>query len=534
MSCYTGVTHIMLVRLIFFTTVFITGAAVLILEVSAVRLLAPYFGASLYVLSSVLTVILAALSLGYYIGGRLADRMPHFVPLYYIIGAAGILMLFLLLCAQFLLPATAPLFSVISGPLILSLIFFLLPAFLLGIDSPFVIRILTESTPNHSEQGATVGSVFFWSTVGSIVGSISAGFVLIPTLGLTLTIASTALVLILWSCIAMSSLIYINQTEKKESLLTKQYLLLTISAAIMITGILCFQLYRVAPPTIEGSAAVYKSDGFYSSIHIFDKSINGTSYRFLKGDTSNSSAITLYDPKLVFGYTQTISIAEVLVPDAKNFLMLGGGAYTIPRYLYSKYPTLEIDVIELEPELFLLAQTYFELPVSETITNYAKDARVFLQSTSTTYDIFFSDIFNSGAFIPPHLSTVESYVALKARLAPEGIGLINVIGALHGETANLTDSLIKSIASVFPNYQIVALEGPESRDLQNIMIIVRHDTVPLIIPDGTITKTFENETTHLSELVATDYAPHLDSPLLYDNKNATEQLLAKQIKIFKR
>lgn len=521
-------------RSIYYLTVFITGAAVLIFEVSAVRLLAPYFGASLYVLSSVLTVILAALSLGYYFGGRLADRMPHFVPLYYIIGAAGILMLFLLLCAQYFLPVAAPLFSVISGPLILSLIFFLLPAFLLGIDSPFVIRILTESTTNHSEQGAIVGSVFFWSTVGSIVGSISAGFVLIPILGLTLTIASTAGVLVLWSCFAISSLVFINEKEKHELLLPQQYLLLTISAALLVTGILCLQLYRAAPYTTAGSETIYKSDGFYSSIHIFDRTINGTSYRFLKGDTSNSSAITLYDPKLVFGYTQTISIAEALVPDAKNFLMLGGGAYTIPRYLHDKYPNLVIDVIELEPELFLLAQTYFELPVTDKITNYAEDARVFMQSTSTTYDIFFSDIFNSGAFIPPHLSTVESYVALKKRLSPNGIGLINVIGALNGDSANLTDSLIKSIRTVFPNYQIVALEGSETKDLQNIMIIVRHDSVPLVIPEGTITKTFEDEATFLSQLLVPNYIPHPDSPLLFDNKNATEQLLAKQIKTLKR
>lgn len=520
-------------RLIYYTTVFLTGAAVLIFEVSAVRMLAPYFGASLYVLSSVLTVILAALSLGYYIGGRLADRRPHFVPLYYIIGSAGVLMLFLLLFAQYFIPVAAPFFSIVSGPLILSLIFFLVPAFLLGIDSPFVIRILTEATTNHSEQGAIVGSVFFWSTVGSIVGSISAGFFFIPILGLTLTIAGTACVLIIWSAIAITTLKCICLDQKEDDPGSK-FLLTSISSAFFIAGILCLQIYLATSFSTTNSITKYKSDGFYSSIHVFDRTINGTLYRFLKGDSSNSSAITPYNPALVYGYTQTISLAKIIVPEAKNFLMLGGGAYTIPRYLHDIDPSLTIDVIELEPELFTLAHTYFELPISDKITNYTEDARVFLQSTTTTYDIFFSDIFNSGAFIPPHLSTIESYQALKNRLAQNGVGFINVIGALHGQGPNLTDSLIKSIATVFPNYQIVALDSPDSPELQNLIVIVRHDTLPLIVPDGVIVKSFTHETTPISELLVRDYIPQADSPLLFDDKNATEKLLAKQLKTHKR
>jgi len=519
-------------RLIYYTTVFLTGAAVLIFEVSAVRLLAPYFGASLYVLSSVLSVILAALSLGYYFGGRLADRMPHFMPLYFIIGAGGILMLFLILAGQFLIPSAASLLSITSGPLILSMTFFLVPAFLLGIDSPFVIRILTESTTNHKQQGAIVGSVFFWSTVGSIIGSISAGFVLIPQLGLTLTIAGTAIVLIIWSILAATILQL--QSQKPERLISHQFLLTSIIFTIFITGILSFQLYQFTPPQPEDIVTRYYSDGYYSSINIFDRNINGTEYRFYKGDSSNMSAIQLYNPNLVFEYAQTITIAEILVPDAKNILVLGGGTYTLPRYMHATNSAITIDVVELEPELFALAHTYFELPITEKITSYTQDGRVFLQSTSTLYDIIFSDVFNSGSFIPPHLSTIEAYQAIKNRLSPRGIGLINVMGALHNNGPNLTDSLIKSIATVFPNYKMIGIDGPTSTDLQNIMIIVRHDDVPFIIPETVIKPKFTDTIIPVQELVVNDYIPNSDSPLLFDNKNATERLLARQIKQFKR
>jgi Predicted spermidine synthase with an N-terminal membrane domain len=177
-------------RLIFFATIFITGAAVLIFEVAAVRALSPYFGASIYVISSVLTVILAALSLGYYFGGRLADRRPEPGVLYIIIGMSGLVMNGLFYLSLHLFPIAGSVLPITFGPLILAAVFFLMPAFLLGIDSPFVIKLLTTNDTEHN--GAVVGSTFFWSTIGSIVGSLISGFVLIPYLGLDYTFVGTA------------------------------------------------------------------------------------------------------------------------------------------------------------------------------------------------------------------------------------------------------------------------------------------------------------------------------------------------------
>ena len=155
---------------ILFSTIFITGAAVLIFEVAAVRALSPLFGASIYVVSSVLTIILAALSLGYYFGGRLADKQPHVSVLYTVIGLSGLTMNLLYFFSLKIFPTAGTYLPITIGPLILSAIFFLFPAFLLGIDSPFVIKLLT-SKDDHEHNGAVVGSTFFWSTVGSIFGS---------------------------------------------------------------------------------------------------------------------------------------------------------------------------------------------------------------------------------------------------------------------------------------------------------------------------------------------------------------------------
>ena len=173
-----------LLRVIYLGTVFVTGAGVLIVEVTAVRFLAPYFGASLYVLSSVLTVILLALALGYYAGGRLSDRLPSHQPLYTLITGAGLTLLALTYAALHTLPDLGAIFPLAIGPLVVALLFFFVPAFLLGIDSPYVIRLLTDIEPPE-RRGGIVGATFFWSTAGSITGSLLAGFVLVPLLGLT-------------------------------------------------------------------------------------------------------------------------------------------------------------------------------------------------------------------------------------------------------------------------------------------------------------------------------------------------------------
>lgn len=175
-------------------TVFITGMAVLIVEVLAIRLLSPYFGTSMFVLSSVLTVVLAALALGYFWGGRLADRYPHPLPLYGILAIGGFAIAFSYALSSIVIPFLSALVPITYGPLLLSIVFFFIPAFLLGTDSPYVIKLLTKDA-DPATAGAITGNTFFWSTVGSIVGSLSAGFFFIPLVGIEATLLGVACVL---------------------------------------------------------------------------------------------------------------------------------------------------------------------------------------------------------------------------------------------------------------------------------------------------------------------------------------------------
>ncbi len=465
-----------LIRRIYLSTVFLTGLAVLVVEVAAVRVFAPYFGSSLYVLSGVLTVILMALSCGYYYGGRLADRHPTPVVLYTIITLAGLLLLICTYAANFILPIIGPYTPLAIGPLLYSLLFFFIPAFLLGIDSPFVIKLASQST-DESERGAIVGSTFFWSTIGSITGSLLAGFYLIPSFGLTTTLYGTSISLLILGVGAG----YLVATYHTPPLLIHWYRLWPLA---LIIGIVCGALIIVSLHQEPKQVFLYERDGLYSNIKIFDQDYHGQTARFLKRDTNSSSAIYPGSDELVFTYTQFAPLFTSLKADATSFLLVGGGAYTIPRTLHKLYPDLAITVAEVEPSLFGLAQTYFELPMTDNITNQVIDGRMLLARSTTTYDVIYLDAFSTGHFIPPHLVTTEFFALVRERLSPDGVLFINFIGNRRTtEAASVTGSFFKTLMTSFPSISVYSNATDYPRLLQNLIVVARpHPDLPSTLP----------------------------------------------------
>lgn len=175
-------------------TVFITGASVLIIEIVALRILSPFYGNTIFTVSSVITVILAALSLGYYVGGKLADRHPSTRVFFGIILISGLALLLLHFLGAIILPILSLLLSISTGPLVSSMFLFLVPALLLGTLSPYAIKLQSVQFPQEG-VGSVAGKIFFWSTLGSIVGSLLAGFVLIPKFGIDQIIIANGMVL---------------------------------------------------------------------------------------------------------------------------------------------------------------------------------------------------------------------------------------------------------------------------------------------------------------------------------------------------
>jgi spermidine synthase len=438
-------------------SVFITGASVLILEVVAVRILSPYYGNTIFTVSSVISVILLALSVGYYVGGALADRRPSLEWFFSIILAGGVLLLAFHLIGIVTLPKIGPALSIVSGPLVSAGLLFLAPALLLGAVAPYAVKLHSLAAPNTG-VGRTAGAIFFWSTLGSITGSLLAGFVLIPRVGIDRIIIGTALVLVLLGTGALVAL---------RARRTRIY-------AASVTSIVVFGLaWWIATPVDAG--VVYVRDGVYQKITIYEGAFVGRPARFLLLDRSESGATFLdsRDPTdLVYDYTKYHSLYKIFAPRLQRALVLGGGSYSVPKALLKEAAGVEVDVAEIEPSLFDLAKQYFGVTESPRLHNHVQDGRRFLQETASTYDLIFGDVYYSYFSVPPQFTTHEFFTLARARLNRDGVFIANMIGDLSRRQPSLIMAELRTFRDVFPNSYFFAVESPEKTALiQNITLV---------------------------------------------------------------
>jgi len=436
-------------------SVTLTGMAVLIIEITATRLLTPYFGSSIYTFSSVISTILFALAAGYYLGGRIADRRPSERLFFGLIALAGFCVLLLQLLNAWLLPRIAYRLSLVEGPLVVSLLLFLLPALFLGMLSPFAIKLLHRS--ESTGVGTAAGLVFFWSTLGSIAGSLAAGFWLIPGFGVSGIVVSVGLGLVLLGAIGL--LVFGSERRIAGSLV-----LIAGLAAIGVTG---FESPR-------DETLVYSADGLYEKIVIRDIPYRGRKARILMQDRNINSGMFLDDGRMAFDYTRYFELYRLFVPRLEHALAIGGGAYSVPRAILRDSPAARVDVAEIEPALFPLAQQYFGLPEDARLRNHVVDGRRFLQDSDQRYDLVFLDVYQSFASVPMQFATREFFRLVNDRLADDGVLIANYFGSLAGDTRPLILSLLKTMRGEFARVYLLATADPVSEELQNFIFIARH------------------------------------------------------------
>jgi len=494
-------------------TVFMTGGAVLIVEIVAVRILSPYYGSTIFTVSSVISVILAALSVGYYAGGKLADKHPSLKLFYGIIFASGIGVLFIQLLSSIFLPLLGNSLSIVSGPLISAAFLFFLPALLLGMLSPFAIKLQSVRFPDIG-IGTLSGEIFFWSTLGSIFGSLSAGFLLIPNFGISKIMTATGILLTLLGAIPL-----IKSGVKGDK----------IFAMLIIFFFTIGAVAHFRPPTIEN--LVYETDGIYERITIFDAVINGLPARFLKQDRGFSAAAFLGSDELVFEYTKFYSIYKLFKPEAKEVLFIGGGAYSMPKILLGELPEANIDVVEIEPSLFDIAKSYFEVPDDPRLNNHVEDGRRFLHDSEKNYDLIFSDAYYSLYSIPAHLTTKEFFQLVHDKLEPDGMFYANILANPSRQGKSLLFSEMRTFLSVFPNSYFFAVDSPGLLTTQNIIFVSQKGNKELDFESAQIR---EHENPIIRSLGGKLINPvrfELSNyPILTDDFSPVESLTAKLVK----
>ncbi|MBI4225678.1 fused MFS/spermidine synthase [Candidatus Roizmanbacteria bacterium] len=492
-------------------SVFITGAAVLIVEVTATRILSPFFGNTLYTFSSVIGVVLTALSLGYYIGGIVSDKFPSEKLFFGIILISGFSVFLLKLLIYSLLPTMGSSFSIVSGPLISSIILFFPPSFLLGMLSPYAIKLRQISMPKEG-VGRVSGEVFFWSTLGSIAGSISSGFFLIPRFGLNQIVITVGLVLVFLGVIGL-----LISCEKNKKIIL---IIITLTALISLTQFIQ-----------SDKNFLYSKDGIYEKISIYDGVLDGRPTRFFQQDRSSSGAMFLDSDELVYDYTKYYELYKLTNPKPKHSLVLGGGAYSVPKAILKNLPVATVDVVEIEPSLFNLAKKYFRLSETQRLKNYVEDGRRFLQNSSKKYDLIFSDVYYSFYSVPVHFTTKDFFSLAKKKLSRDGVFVANFIGDLRADKNSLTHSLMKTFRSVFSNSYFFALDSTSYKKAQNIIFLGINSDKKINFDDSKIKAHRQKIISDLkSRLIDVDYRELKSYPVLTDNYAPIEYLTAQLIK----
>lgn len=225
------------------------------------------------------------------------------------------------------------------------------------------------------------------------------------------------------------------------------------------------------------SNVVYEKDGLYEKIKILDGEWKGSPVRFLFQDRSYSAAMYLNYDDLVYDYTKYYKLYKLSDAKATNALVIGGGAYSMPKALLKDSPDMQVDVAEIEPELYTIAKKYFNLPDDAHLTNYIEDGRHFLKKNQKKYDIIISDVYYSLLSMPIHFTTKEFFDLAKYRLSDGGFFIGNFIGSGYfiEQKPDASQSFIlsemKTFKNIFPNSYFFAVDSLEHKTSQNIIFL---------------------------------------------------------------
>ncbi len=419
----------------------------MILELVGSRILAPYVGTTLFVWTSLIGVILGSLSLGYWLGGKLADKKPDQKTLSYLLLLAGLFILLIFLVKDFVLSfihSHSP--SIASTSILAALSLFFLPSMTLGMVSPYAAKLKVHSLKT---SGSTMGNLYALATLGSIAGTFLGGFILILYLGAKLLLLLLAMILIFTSFLS-----YRNNLIKTRLLV------------IFFLGVSILHLKASG----ENSNMI-DQDTMYNRILIYDSSdyFNGRRVKLMVLGIGMHSAMYLDNDDLVIEYLKFFRLDRHFSPHLQSVLMLGGGGYSYPKELLRKYPKITVDVIEIDPQITLLAKKYFRLKEDPRLVTYSLDARVFINNSTKKYDAIYQDTY--GASVPYQLTTLEAAKKMSNLLNRDGILITKVISGIEGEKGKLFTSLYLTLKEVFPQVYVFPIKKENARKAQTIVLV---------------------------------------------------------------
>jgi len=425
-----------------YVVVALSGASVLAIEILGTRLLGPFYGVGLFLWSALISVTLAALSLGYALGGRLADRGPTAERLSWLLGAAGTWVLLIPWVRTPLLTATEGL-GLQAAVLVTAFLLFFPPLTLLGMVSPFAIRM---NASRLDRVGSTAGDLYAVSTVASVAAALLTGFWLIPAVGVTRLTLGTGVILLLTALIAW----FMGHSPRPR--MAGALLLLLPGAG----G--AWQMTR--PETTPQARVVFAGESPYAEIRVVDKDER----RYLLLDGGVHTIIKPGTPQALHPYVHVADLARELFDAPGRILLVGlGGAAAARSFAREGW---QVDAVEIDASVTRVAREYFGLRPSDARV-HTMDGRRYLAEAEQTYDIIFFDAFGSSA-IPFHLITTEAFALARSRLRPGGVLVLNVEAV--GWRDVLVGAVGATLSSSFPHVLALPIAEPPDR-LGNVVLM---------------------------------------------------------------
>nr|NQU93416.1 fused MFS/spermidine synthase [Bacteroidota bacterium] len=424
----------------------------MIFELIGARMLGPYAGTSLFVWTSLIGIILGSLSLGYWLGGKIADIRPDYTYFGLIILLAGLSILITAQIQSYLLNLlSSKFFDIRVLSLVASVILFLPGSLFLGMVSPYAVKLKLKSI---TTSGSVVGNLYAISTIGSITGTFLAGFYLIPYFGVSQLVFLISLLLIFIAAVLFA-------TQKKWFALG--FGILTIIVAWFLMQDRLQQVENLVDvDTQYNRVTILETTDYYTLRPI----------RMLKINDEHSSAIFLDSEELVFNYLKFYHLFSHFVPDFDHVLMIGGSGYTYPMDFLKRYPGAKIDVVEIDPKLTELAMEYFRLEPDPALKIIHEDGRIFFNNNSMKYDAILMDAYKAQFSVPYQLTTRECILKQYESLQPCGVVIANIITALDPDNSIFLQAQLKTYQSIFPIVRCFAMNDPQNMDvLQNIMVV---------------------------------------------------------------
>jgi spermidine synthase len=501
--------------------VFISGFATMALEFAASRLLVPIFGGSINTWGVLIGIILAALTVGYHAGGRIADsrRRPASLPrLCSMIFSSGLYIVFVPILWQAIEPYADPTSTMSLA--VFTLILILPPTVLLGIVSPYAVKLAASTL---ATLGKKTGNLYSIATVGSIVGTFATVFLLVPLLEIDNILFLLGLTLVI-----PAAILGLRPLPKFMAACLTALLVLS---SVAVSGGNSFSIplgfgqsdLNFLDGSIVSGMIVHEAQTPYSQLQVVDSHRSGLAendsididspyYRvrslYLNGDLHSRMYVDRPN-ELAVTYTQYFPLGFVFNPDAQNVLFVGGGGFSGPKQFIADYSDVSVDVVEIDPVVIDVAMEYFDVPSDNPrLKIYNDDGRRFFLPENRQYDIIVLDAY-SKSYVPFHLMTREYYQLLAERLADDGVIVSNHIGSVgelpyNYEASKLWRAAYKTMAEVFPSVHVFPTR-PDTDFAQNIILVAGKN-------GSAMTGAEIQERQSALGYTQVDYADHLHDP----------------------